>query len=706
MTDLLCRLFSSALIPLWEMSLAAAWAAGVVFLLRLILKNRAPRQAVCLLWLIVFARLLLPFSLQAPFSAVPQAVAHPSAVTQTQPAGQEGLPSQMIQSDPQPEQTGQDAPSAGDGDAVQPPRTAPFPWQALLAGVWLAGAAAMAGYALASYLILRRRLFDATRAPDGAWEHPDLATPFLLGVVRPRICLPAHLAGPQRFFVLCHERAHLRRGDHIVKPICYLALSLHWFNPAAWVAFTLLSQDLEAACDQAVIRGLGERYKADYSAALLQTAAPRRFPTPCPLAFGGGGARARIRGILNYKKPAFWVLCAVAALVAAAAAVLLTDPMAARPGGEDPAPDSSTPALSEEPPLSQDDLARAVPDFLTPEQQQLYRRACSFYTHLFGGETGAVEYSEWLEEGAAPLPEEREQVDIGGYTYWVSYGLYADYARFDAVRASLFTDEFWQARNALDESGTPIFTEHEGRLCYLDMSRGSGYYRNSAFPDTFTLVSESEEEIVFTVRGYYLEVWPPEGTSQEEWDAYRQENFAGTLSFTLRLVNTPEGWRFDQFYETTADESSSPASIESFRLPDRVWSYTNVSQVSEERFTFSQEDQDAAVQAVEDYLERERAEDYTISLSIQEVAPDPTATARCWRQYFAPESVFFTDWSEEAMLTEMMAVTAIYTAEYDGTKTFLNSGTLSTTYSLIKTPWGWIIWTQNSPVVLSPADGT
>lgn len=228
-----------------------------------------------------------------------------------------------------------------------------------------------------------------------------------------------------------------------------------------------------------------------------------------------------------------------------------------------PAPDSSTPVssaqdLSSEPPLSQADLARAVPDFLTPEQQQLYRRAYSFYTHLFAGETWAVEYSEWLEEGTAPLPEEREQVDIGGHTYLVSYGLYADYGLFDAVvRASLFTDGFWQTRNALDESGTPIFTEDEGRLCYLDLSQGSGYYRNDAFPDTFTLVSESEEEIVFTVTGYYLEVWPPEGTSQEEWDAYRQEHYAYTLDFTLRLVNTPEGWRFDQFYETTADEQAS-----------------------------------------------------------------------------------------------------------------------------------------------------
>lgn len=361
MLSLLSHLFS-ALAPLWEMSLTGAYVAVVVLLLRLALRNRAPRQAVCLLWLIVFARLLLPISLESPFSAVPQAL---TDVPASQTMGLDDTTSQG-----QPAGTGEDttvppesvsnAPSGGPitqpvnpgtaiqnpGQTVQTPNqtAASFPWQALVSGVWLAGVLAMAGYALISYLLLRRRLFDAVRASDGAWEHPGLSTPFLLGVVRPRIYLPAHLPSKARFFVLAHERTHLRRLDHIIKPVCWLALSLHWFNPAAWLAFFLLSRDLEVACDQSVVRRLGSQVKADYSAALLSVAAPRRFPTPCPLAFGGNNAKERIQSVLNYKKPTLWILVVVVIAVISAAVCLLTDPMAEQPGPD--ATDSASPSAS------------------------------------------------------------------------------------------------------------------------------------------------------------------------------------------------------------------------------------------------------------------------------------------------------------------------------------------------------------------------
>lgn len=361
MLSLLSHLFS-ALAPLWEMSLTGAYVAVVVLLLRLALRNRAPRQAVCLLWLIVFARLLLPISLESPFSAVPQALTDvPASQTMgLDDATSQGQPAGTGEDTTVPPESVSNAPSGGPitqpvnpgtaiqnpGQTVQTPNqtAASFPWQALASGVWLAGVLAMAGYALISYLLLRRRLFDAVRASDGAWEHPGLSTPFLLGVVRPRIYLPAHLPSKARFFVLTHERTHLRRGDHIVKPICWVALSLHWFNPAAWLAFFLLSRDLEVACDQSVVRRLGSQVKADYSAALLSVAAPRRFPTPCPLAFGGNNTKGRIQNVLNYKKPTLWILVVVVIAVISAAVCLLTDPMAEQPGPD--ATDSASPSAS------------------------------------------------------------------------------------------------------------------------------------------------------------------------------------------------------------------------------------------------------------------------------------------------------------------------------------------------------------------------
>ena len=362
MTDALTALFS-ALTPLWEMSLTGAYAAGIVFLLRLMLKNRAPRQAVCLLWLIVFARLLLPFSFQAPFSAVPQALAEGQQallIQETAPENSPALPSapaEDTQTEPQTEPqtgaqvypSGQDTPSViaplpGSGQQAadpavpaQPTAPAPFPWRPLVAGIWLAGTLAMLGYALISWLLLRRRLFDAVRILKNVWEHPSVTSPFLLGLFRPRIYLPCGVPQPNRAFILCHELTHLRRGDHMVKPVCWLALSLHWFNPMAWLAFLLLSRDLEAACDQAVIRQIGAQYKQAYSTALLTVASGQKFPAPCPLAFGGSGIRDRIKTVLAYHRPALWIVLVGAVTVAAAAACLLTDPIAQA----DRSPDSS-----------------------------------------------------------------------------------------------------------------------------------------------------------------------------------------------------------------------------------------------------------------------------------------------------------------------------------------------------------------------------
>ena len=374
MSDLLSSLFR-ALSPLWEMSLTAAYAAAIVALLRLVLKKRAPRQVLCLLWLVVFARLLIPVSLESPMSIVPDAqqvqLAQelPSKLTggeQAAPAQDHGPAQDPAQgqtpggvtADPVSQgNTGAandpilSVPSGAVPDVPQGSAQAGFPWQALVAGVWLAGVLAMGGYGLISYFHLRRRLYDAIRAQDGAWEHPAVGSPFILGVLRPRIYLPAGLHGQPRQFILCHERAHLRRLDHVVKPICWLALALHWFNPLVWMAFLLMSRDIEAACDEAVIRQLGPRVKADYSATLLSLATNGRVPAPCPLAFDEGNAKGRIKNVLNYRRPALWIVVVSVVMAVLAAVCLLTDPVSAEaPDGPDPDPDAS---VSQDPAPSQ-----------------------------------------------------------------------------------------------------------------------------------------------------------------------------------------------------------------------------------------------------------------------------------------------------------------------------------------------------------------
>ena len=361
MLDFLNFLFRS-LSPLWEMSVIAAYAAVVVIVLRLLLKKWAPKQVLCLLWLVVFARLLIPVSLESPLSIVPNALPGQEYTAEQTPADPvtgdpvtPNVPQNTVQNQPQ-NQPGNDTatpavsnqnPSLSIPEGVSPAAPAPgapaaFPWQAVVAGVWLTGAAALGGYGLVSWLRLRRRLFDAIRAKDGAWEHSAVESPFILGIIRPRIYLPVGLTGRPRRFILCHERAHLRRLDHIVKPVCWVALALHWFNPLVWAAFLLMSRDIEAACDEAVLRQLGSRVKADYSYTLLALATGRRVPTPCPLAFDEGDAKGRIRNVLNYRRPALWVIIVSVVAAALAAVCLLTDPVAAMgEGNPDPGPGAS-----------------------------------------------------------------------------------------------------------------------------------------------------------------------------------------------------------------------------------------------------------------------------------------------------------------------------------------------------------------------------
>lgn len=365
MTDFLNHL-SRALPALGEMSLTAGYAAAIVIALRLLLKKRAPRQVVCLLWLVVFARLLVPVSLESPLSIIPNAF--PSQM-QTQlwdnaPNASENIgqavPEQSqwtvpaVGALPTPVLSDANAPVLTLPDGASPSQSgfkpAPFHWQPVLAGVWLAGALVMGCWGLASYFRLRRRLFDAIRADDGAWEHPSVASPFILGLFRPRIFLPTGLYGQPRQFILCHERAHLHRFDHIVKPLCWAALALHWFNPLVWTAFMLMSRDIEAACDEAVLCQLGSGVKADYSATLLSLATNGRIPAPCPLAFDEGNAKGRIKNVLRYRRPALWIVVVSVIAAVLAAVCLLTDPVAAKGPDADPSADPSASASASQPP--------------------------------------------------------------------------------------------------------------------------------------------------------------------------------------------------------------------------------------------------------------------------------------------------------------------------------------------------------------------
>ena len=312
-------------LTLLNMSLTASYLVAVVLLLRLVLR-RAPRGLLCLLWAMVGIRLVLPFSPESILSLIPRRTVISEQVLLT-PAPSLSVP---IEATPALPSTAPTLPSVL-------PQSAPVAKASLTLGeiaavVWLLGAAALASYALISYILIARRVRESTPRPDGSRLCDRIATPFILGVVRPRIYLPATLSEQDTVYVLAHERAHLRRLDHWWKPLGFAILIMHWFNPVLWIAYLLLCRDIELACDERVIRDMGAGCKQPYSEALLRCSidssrVTRARIAACPLAFGEVSVKQRIRSVLHYKKPTLWILLALAVALSVTAICFLTDPV-------------------------------------------------------------------------------------------------------------------------------------------------------------------------------------------------------------------------------------------------------------------------------------------------------------------------------------------------------------------------------------------
>ena len=311
---------------LLTMSATAAVVALVVMVLRLPLK-KVPRWVTCALWGVVLLRMVLPAGLSLPVSLVPQGVSSGAYVEQVLPPATDqtavpDTPSTAVSPAEGGTQTATPAPAApsGEGIQTQAPR-----WPAVVTGIWAAGCGVCLLWAALSYWRLRRQVAEAVRVEPGVYETDQIPSPFVCGFFRPRIYLPAGLDVADRTYVLLHEKAHLRRWDHRTKVLAWLALSVHWFNPVLWVAYRLFCRDVEAACDQAVIRTFGREDTARYAEALLHLGRRTPLPAVLPLAFGEEDAKHRIRGVLTYKKPAFWLVLAAAAACVVAAVLLLSD---------------------------------------------------------------------------------------------------------------------------------------------------------------------------------------------------------------------------------------------------------------------------------------------------------------------------------------------------------------------------------------------
>ena len=310
---------AAVFLKLLNLSISASWLVLAVLVLRLVSK-RSPKWMNVLLWGMVALRLMLPFSIESALSLIPSA---------------ETLSPEVVRFDPAPTITSgvefiDNAvnPSLSESFAAAPLASVNplYVWTYLAGWVWLIGLGAMLLYALVSYLRLRRRVSVSLCVRENIYLCDAISSPFILGVVKPRIYLPSGLDEVQRQNVLSHERAHLARRDHWWKPLGFALLAVYWFNPVLWLAYALLCRDIELACDERVIRTMDESAVKTYSTVLLACSIPRKAVITCPLAFGEVGVKERVRNALHYKKPAFWIVVASAVVCVVVAVCFLTNP--------------------------------------------------------------------------------------------------------------------------------------------------------------------------------------------------------------------------------------------------------------------------------------------------------------------------------------------------------------------------------------------
>ena len=312
---------------LFDTVLELSWQAGLIALavmaVRLVLRKKASRRALCMLWALVALRLLLPVSLTVESPVSLQAEEAP--VSRAYHAMQEARTSAPEEAAPAP------AESSGAAAAVVPTEPAAEPvtlrtFARWLPWIWVIGMGCMAAYMLLSFIWMRLTLRRAEHVRDNVYRCTQWSTPFVLGIIAPCIYVPESVSEEDLPQVLAHERCHIRRWDHVVKPFAFLLLAVNWFNPVLWAAYVLLGRDMENACDEMALKNADAAQRAAYSRALVSCAAQPKMAAVCPLAFGEVAVKERVKNVLGYKKPAIWAAVILAAAAVVIGVCLLTKP--------------------------------------------------------------------------------------------------------------------------------------------------------------------------------------------------------------------------------------------------------------------------------------------------------------------------------------------------------------------------------------------
>lgn len=298
-------------------SISASFLVAAIIVIRLLLK-KAPKAIIVALWGMVAIRLICPFSLESALSLIPSAETIPTEQFMYQEARHEDYELQIVTNPIYPEEIEYKMPGNVESNS----------WDSMYAYFgWLGGMGIMLVYSATSYIVIKRKVRFSAPYKDNIRLCDGIKSPFILGIFKPKIYLPSDIPDEEKEFVIAHEKAHLKRRDHWWKPLGFLLLAVHWFNPIMWAAYILLCRDIEFACDEKVIKSLGENSKKSYSEALLNCSVPRKMITACPVAFGEVGVKSRIKSVLNYKKPAFWIIILAVIACIAVAIGFMTNPV-------------------------------------------------------------------------------------------------------------------------------------------------------------------------------------------------------------------------------------------------------------------------------------------------------------------------------------------------------------------------------------------
>lgn len=310
----------------------SCFVIAAVLLVRLTLK-KAPKLFSYLLWSVVLFRLLCPVSVTLPFSVIPKEVPRQEQLTEwtKKHAEKTRMYFDNTEQYKRAVEQGRTPLPAGKGgkyvvtgeDGISEPKTMGDIWLPGLSMLWLAGIAGILGYSVWTLLRLKQKLVGSVCVRDNIYLSDYIATPFTLGIIKPKIYLPSSLTEKEQNYIIKHEQTHIKRGDTIVKMAAFLTLALYWFNPLVWLAFRLAGKDMEMSCDEAVMKRMEEDIRAEYSSSLLKLATGKEFISGTILAFGEGDTAGRVRNVMHYKKPAFWIGLVSAALVLTAVFALL-----------------------------------------------------------------------------------------------------------------------------------------------------------------------------------------------------------------------------------------------------------------------------------------------------------------------------------------------------------------------------------------------